>query len=176
MWQKVDRLAGGRLQGCKERGEWAEMYFLMQAAGRGMTVLRPFGQTGVYDVGVERAGGLQRVQVKSTTYRRRNEEYSLNIMGPGRKMYAPGTVDFFAILLIPVDFWYIIPYEVIGRTNCSLHFCPAGRRQKYAKYFEAWDLLKGTGLTIQACGDEEWTEAGGGTAGAPLVRDEIWID
>ena len=31
----ADRLAGGKLKGCKERGEWAEMYFLMQAAGRG---------------------------------------------------------------------------------------------------------------------------------------------
>lgn len=169
MWQKADRLAGGRLKGCKERGEWAEMYFLMQAAGRGMKVLRPFGQTGVYDVGVEQRGRLQRVQVKSTTYRRRNQEYSLNIMGPGRKMYAPGTVDFFAILLIPVDSWYIIPYDVIGWTNCSLHFCPAGQRQKYGKYLEAWDLLKETGLTIQACVDEEWEEV---DAGATLVRNE----
>jgi hypothetical protein len=101
---KTDRLAGGRLKGCKERGEWAEMYFLMQAAGRGMKVVRPYGQTGVYDVGVDAVGRLQRVQVKSTIYKRRNGEYSLNIMGPGRKMYAPGTVDFFAILLIPVDF------------------------------------------------------------------------
>jgi hypothetical protein len=118
----ADRLAGGKLKGCKERGEWAEMYFLMQAAGRGMKVVRPYGQTGVYDVGVDAQGRLQRVQVKSTIYRRRNEEYSLNIMGPGRKMYAPGTVDFFAILLIPVDSWYIIPYELIGLTNLSLHF------------------------------------------------------
>lgn len=152
----ADRLAGGKLKGCKERGEWAEMYFLMQAAGRGMKVLRPYGQTGVYDVGVERQGTLQRVQVKSTIYWRRNGEYSLNIIGPGRKMYAPGTVDFFAILLIPVDFWYIIPYEVFGLTNLSLHFSPAGRRQKYGEYREAWDLLKETGLTIQACCGEEW--------------------
>ena len=58
----ANRLAGGTLKGCKERGEWAEMYFLMIAAGLGMKVLRPFGQTGVYDVGVERLGRLQRVR------------------------------------------------------------------------------------------------------------------
>jgi hypothetical protein len=153
--KSVDRMAGGKLQGCKERGEWAEMYFLMQAAGRGMKVLRPYGQTGVYDVGVDAVGRLRRVQVKSTIYRRRNGEYSLNIMGPGRKMYAVGTVDFFAVLLIPVDAWYIIPYEVIGSSNCSLHFTPRAKRQKYGEYLEAWELLRRTGLTIMACG-EEW--------------------
>jgi hypothetical protein len=60
----------------------------------------PIGQTGVYDVGVDKAGRLQRVQVKSTIYRRRSGEYSLNVMGPQRKKYAPGTVDFFAVLLV----------------------------------------------------------------------------
>ncbi len=117
MWRKKDRLAGGRLEGCKERGEWAELYFMMQAAGRGLKVSRPFGQAGRYDVGVEssvegaaavresgegdefaiprRAATVLRVQVKSTIYKRRNEEYSLNVMGPQRKKYVPGTVDFF---------------------------------------------------------------------------------
>ncbi len=147
-------MAGGELKGCKERGEWAEMYFLMQAAGRGMKVVRPYGQTGVYDVGVDDRGRLQRVQVKSTIYNRRNGEYSLNIMGPGRKMYAAGTVDFFAVLLIPIDCWYIIPYEVIGSTNCSLHFTPKAKRQKYGEYREAWDLLMRSGLTIMACAEE----------------------
>jgi PD-(D/E)XK endonuclease len=154
MGWKADRLAGGKLKGCKERGEWAEMYFSMLAAGLGMKVLRPYGQTGVYDVGVERQGRLLRVQVKSTIYRRRNNEYSLNVMGPGRKMYAPGTVDWFAILLIPIDEWYIVPYEAIGLTNSTLHFCPTGRRQKYRRYREAWDLLRRTSVTIRACGEQ----------------------
>jgi hypothetical protein len=149
---KANRLAGGTLKDCKERGEWAELYFLMVAAGLGMNVLRPFGQTGVYDVGVDRSGRLQRVQVKSTIYRRRCGEFSLNVMGPQRKKYEPGTVDFFAILLIPVDRWYIIPFEVMGRENCSLHFTPTAKRQKYGAYLEAWDLLRETGLAIQACG------------------------
>jgi hypothetical protein len=101
-----------------------------------------------------------RVQVKSTIYKRRNGEYSLNVMGPQRKKYDPGTVDFFAILLIPVDEWYILPFEVMGRTNSSIHFTPDGVRQKYGRYREAWHLLKETGLTIQACVDPEWPEVG----------------
>ena len=165
MTRKASRMAGGKLKDCKDRGEWAELYFMMMAAGLGMRVLRLFGQTGRYDVGVEGVGAgnegrLLRVQVKSTIYKRRNGEYSLNVMGPRRQKYEPGTVDYFAILLIPRDDWYIIPFEVMGRTNSSIHFTPKGKRQKYGEYREAWHLLKRTGLTIQACGDEEEAASG----------------
>ena len=158
MRRKANRMAGGLLKGCKERGEWAELYFMMLVVGLGMKVLRLFGQTGRYDVGGENAGRLLRVQVKSTIYTRRNGGYSLNVMGPQRKKYEPGTVDFFAILLIPIDEWYIIPFEVMGRTNSSIHFTPESVRQKYGAYREAWHLLRETGLTIQACVDPEWAE------------------
>jgi len=146
---------GGRIKGCKERGEWAEMYFMMLALEHGLKVSRPWGDAGRYDMGVEGKGKILRVQVKSTIYKRRGECYSLNVMGPKRKPYAPGTVDFFAILLIPIDDWYIIPFEVMGRKNCSIHFTPMSRRQKYGKYQEGWELLREeTGHTIQACWDE----------------------
>ena len=145
---------GGKIKECKERGEWAELYFMMLALEHGLQVSKPWGDTGRYDVGVEGRGRIQRVQVKSTIYKRRNGEYSLNVMGPQRKKYAPGTVDFFAILLVPIDDWYIIPFEVMGRKNSSLHFTPKSRRQKYGRYREAWELLRGeSGLTIQACWD-----------------------
>jgi hypothetical protein len=170
LWRKRDRLAGGRLAGCKERGEWAELYFMMQAVGRGMKVLRLFGESGRYDVGVENGRRVLRVQVKSTIYRRRGDCYSLNVMGPQRKKYAPGSVDFFAILLIPIDDWYIIPFEVMGRTNLSIHFTPESARQKYGEYREAWHLLRETGLTIQACCDEEWAEVEEGTADSSPLR------
>jgi hypothetical protein len=176
MRRKASRMAGGKLPGCKERGEWAELYFMMMAAGLGMKVSKPFGESGRYDVGVEgnprgseggeNQGRVLRVQVKSTVYRRRGEGYSLNVMGPRRKKYVPGTVDYFAVLLIPIDCWYIIPFEVMGRTNCSLHFTPRSERQKYGPYREAWHLLKETGLTIQACCDEEWPEVGTEEAGS----------
>ena len=156
MWRKANRMAGGKLKDCKERGEWAELYFMMMAAGQGMKVSKPFGDSGRYDVGVENGRRVLRVQVKSTIYQRRGGEYSLNVMGPQRQKYEPGRVDYFAILLIPRDDWYIIPFDVMGKTNSSLHFTPWATRQKYGEYFEAWHLLKETGLTIQACVDPEW--------------------
>jgi hypothetical protein len=139
---------GNLIKGCKERGEWAELCFMARAAGEGLKVSKPYGDSASYDVGVEFVAGkgegkILRVQVKSTIYGRRNGEYSLNVMGPGRERYPSGVVDFFAVYLIPIDAWYIIPFEVMGRTNCSLHFTPASKRHKYASYREAWHLLRG---------------------------------
>jgi hypothetical protein len=164
MRRKADRLAGGKLKDPKERGEWAELYFMMLAAGRGMKVSRPFG-VARYDVGVDHPTRSLRVQVKSTIHWRTGHGYSLKLVGSRRKKYEPGSVDFFAVLLIPIDEWYIIPFAVIGEMHCSLHFSPRNQRQKYGKYREAWKLLPGeTGPTIHACWDEEWT----GTADSSL--------
>ena len=136
------KLAGQRwVRGCKERGEWAELCFMARAAGMGLGVLKPFGDSLRFDVGVTCGERIWRVQVKSTIYCRRGNEYSLNMMGPGRKRYRQGTVDFFAVFLIPVNQWYIIPYEALGK-KLTVHFTPDGKRQKYAQYLEAWELLK----------------------------------
>ena len=93
------------VKGCKERGEWAELCFMARAKGLGMGVLKPFGESGRYDVAVENGGPILRVQVKSTIFCRRGNEYSLNVMGPGRKPYKKGTVDFFAVWVIPLEKW-----------------------------------------------------------------------
>jgi hypothetical protein len=118
---------------------------------------------------VERGGRILRVQVKSTTYRRRGNQYSLNVMGPGRKCYKKGSVDFFAVYLIPHDAWYIIPYEALGK-KLTLHFVPNGGRQRYARYREAWDLLRSKSpITIQACADAAWGGVIAATPGETLI-------
>jgi hypothetical protein len=137
------KIRGSFLKHCKERGEWAELCFMARAAELGLRVSKPYGDSAGYDVGVERKGKVLRVQVKSTIYKRRGECYSLNVMGPKRKRYPRGVLDFFAVYLIPIDRWYIIPYEVMGETNCSLHFTPGSKREKYRAYCEAWQLLMG---------------------------------
>jgi hypothetical protein len=140
------------LRGCKERGEWAELCFMALVAGMGMGVLRPFGDSRRYDVCVEAGGRIWRVQVKSTIYCRRGGEYSLNMMGPGRKRYEPGSVDFFAVFLIPVNQWYIIPYAALGN-KLTVHFTPGGKRQKYAQYLEGWELLRGAAVNRSGGGE-----------------------
>jgi hypothetical protein len=142
-------MIGMLIKGSKERGEWAELCFMTRAAGFGMGVMKPFGDSRKYDVAVEAGRKLWRVQVRSTIYRRRGREYSLNMMGPGRKRFAPGSVDFFAVYLIPEDQWYIIPYEAMGK-KMTLHITPGSKRNKYAKYLEAWELLMEESVAVEA--------------------------
>jgi len=131
--------------------------FYGEGGGDGDVGVEAAGDSCRYDVLVEAGGRILRVQVKSTIYRRRGNEYSGNVMGPGRKAYKEGSVDFFAVYLIPADAWYIIPYEALGR-KLTLHFVPGGRCQKYAKYREAWHLLRGSNEAVKifACADEDW--------------------
>src|SRR5277367_3800942 len=113
---------GSVVKNCKEQGEWAELCFMAKAAGFGLRVSKPYGDSASYDVGVECEGRILRVQVKSTLYRRRGiESYSLNVHGPRRQLYKDGSVDFFAVYLIPRDTWYILPFAIMGG-NFSLHF------------------------------------------------------
>jgi hypothetical protein len=127
---------------CKEQGEWAELCFMTKAAGMGLRVVRPFGDSSSYDVGVECANRILRVQVKSTNHRRAGTQtYALHLHGNKPEQYAKGTLDLFAMYLIPVDIWYILPFEEVEGKQ-ALHFTPGGRREKYKKFREAWDLLK----------------------------------
>ena len=69
-----------------------------------------------------------------------------------------GSLDFFAVYLIPADAWYIIPYDALGK-RLTVHFVPGGRRQKYAQYREAWHLLEGKkNIEIFACADEAFRD------------------
>jgi hypothetical protein len=97
------------------------------------------------------------VQVKTTKYKPRTRGFSLNLTKSKGEHYAPGTIDFFAIFIIPLNRWYIIPFEEMN--GCSICIKPSRhRRQKHADYLKAWHLLQDTGLTIQACIDPDWPE------------------
>ena len=125
---------------CKQRGEWAELCFMARAAERGLNVSKPHGDSASYDVGVEHDGKFLRVQVKSTTFRRKGS-YTCNIVGPKRQRYARGRLDFFAVYLVTIDVWYIIPFEV-AEGNQSLNLTPR-KGHKFSQYMEAWKLLMG---------------------------------
>jgi hypothetical protein len=126
---------------CKEQGEWAELCFMACARQMGLTVLKPYGDSSSYDVGIERDGGLVREQIKSTTFSR-GHTFTCNLVGPGRKAYVPGVVDFFAIYLVPIDRWYIIPFAAASKTSVSLQFTPQKQGHKYECCLEAWHLLR----------------------------------
>lgn len=130
----------------KERGEWAELCFMARASDRGLNVSRPYGESASYDVGVEQNGRFLRIQVKSTTYCRKGS-YTANITGRKHERYARGKLDFFAVYLVPVDVWYIIPFDV-AEGNLSLGLTPS-KGHKFAQYMEGWNLLRGKEKTVR---------------------------
>jgi PD-(D/E)XK endonuclease len=128
---------GCLIKGKKERGAWAELYFMVLAMSQGLRVSSPYGGFGPYDVGVEGGTGpILRVQVKCTVFRC-GQGYSINCFGPkqGPKRcgYAPGTVDFFALYIVPTDDWYIMPYAVMGREQSDSAFHARQRAAKIRK-------------------------------------------
>jgi len=132
----------------KERGEWVELLFMAAAAAHGYHVLKPWGDSLEYDVGIEHAGGLLRVQVKSSSVRNGTGyfcQFRRNYLT--KHPYTVDDVDLFATYVIPVTTWYLIPAAVILKptVKVGLTVYPVTTlqqdRYKYERYREAWGLL-----------------------------------
>ncbi len=132
----------------KQRGEWVELRFMASAAERGLAVLKPYGDTGSYDVGVDHGPNFLRVQVKSTTVRTGTGYFCQCKPHYLKKHdYTLAELDLFAAYVIPVDAWYLIPAALLlGRerkTGIMLYpVDPLKKdRYRYECYKEAWPLL-----------------------------------
>jgi len=131
-----------------ERGAWVEMLFMAAAALRGYRVLKPWGDALPYDVAIEIAGGLVRVQVKSTSHKA-GAGYLCEFTHSSRghiQRYSAVDLDFCAGYVIPEKTWYIIPaHRVTGRKGRSAitlcQFEGVREKPKYECYREAWGLL-----------------------------------
>jgi hypothetical protein len=126
----------------KLRGEWAELRFMARAAEHGLSVSKPFGDSQRYDVTVESKGHFLRIQVKCTRARC-GKGYVCTFIRTGMTPYTRDDLDFFAIYVIPVDVWYIVPAEVATRYKHNILLSPQLKGHKYEPYMEAWGLLHG---------------------------------
>ena len=115
---------------------------MARAAEYGIRAIKPWGDCSRYDVIVESGGRFVRVQVKSTNFLRYNY-YACTLSGSNHSAYTKEEVDLFAVLVIPDDVWYIIPIEGIGLRCRSISLAPKNSQSRYAKYQEAWHLLRG---------------------------------
>jgi hypothetical protein len=96
-----------------------------------------------------RGTAMLRVQVKGTgrLYRRGYEVQAVrSTRGQGKKRYTKKDIDVLAAHVQPLDVWYLLPIEAIGRTK-SLRFYPdiKSRRPRWEKYREAWEVLEDRG-------------------------------
>ena len=132
----------------KERGEWVELQFMAAAALHGYHVLKPWGDSLSYDVGIEGSGQLLRVQVKSSSARNGTGylcQFRRNYLV--KEPYSIDKLDIFAMYVIPEAVWYLIPATVILNPprKVAVTLCPVTARRKnryrYEHYREAWGLL-----------------------------------
>jgi hypothetical protein len=107
----------------KARGEWAELCFMTRATELGFIVTKPWGDMAPFDLALEHHGHFARVQVKCTIYHR------------------PTQIDFFAAYVIPTNTWYILPLKAT-HSQPDILLTPHRPKSKYAKYQEAWHLLR----------------------------------
>jgi PD-(D/E)XK endonuclease len=139
------------------RGDVAEMQFMIQASNRGFGVAKPFGHNERYDVILDTGRRrLLRVQVKGSGCWRQNG-FSVDTCwrtSRGREPYTPQQIDFLAAVYNGRkahgrQIWYVIPVRALGgRLNIKLY--PFGTRRDrhtlFEKYREAWKLLGEPGL------------------------------
>jgi PD-(D/E)XK endonuclease len=146
-----------RIADKKQRGEWAEMHFMVRATDHDLPISKPWGDSRSFDFVVGWPGRFVAVQVKSTTLEVENGGYACCVCTSG-KPYAPGSFDFLAAYVIYDDAWYIIPAkEFLGQAWVVVY--PQSAKSKYAKYREAWHLLApdpapGYIDSIKACAEE----------------------
>jgi hypothetical protein len=127
----------------KRRGELAEAAFLHRAAGLGLTVAKPWGDSNRFDFIVETGGRMVRVQVKSAYSGNKWGAYIFHAHGSSHTdVYTPRDIDFLAAYIAPEDLWYILPIDVLrGRVSCQLFPRSRRRLSRYERYREAWGLM-----------------------------------
>ena len=131
----------------KQRGEWVELQFMAEAALHGYHVLKPWGESLEYDVGIECCGGLVRVQVKSSCYRRCGGYRCQIRRSIVAEPYSVDDLELFACFVIPEDVWYLIPAVLIltPTVKTTVSLCPFAQvrrtEYKYEEFREAWGLL-----------------------------------
>jgi PD-(D/E)XK nuclease superfamily protein len=136
----------------KQRGELAEMMFMVKAAQKGFATAKPYGDSRRYDFILDVGKRLWRVQVKSSSAKQYGS-YMVNLQRNANGEVVPydaSEIDFVVAYVMPCDAWFVIPVEAIyGRQSAKLCLHGNPRSGRLGKYWEAWGLM-----TMR------WTEGG----------------
>ena len=126
----------------KNIGEIGEMEFILQAKKKGFSILLPYGENIPYDLAVTKNNKIHRIQVKtcnSLSSENNNYRVSTSNGSSSKKKYLSGEIDFFAIYLMKLNIFYIIPIDEVKVKTIRFYI---DREHKFTKYAEKWDLLE----------------------------------
>ncbi len=123
----------------------AEIEFMRRALQKGFRVSKPYGDSDRYDFVLDNGTRLLRMQVKSASklsqgaYFIASQRCSNGVAIP----YRIDEIDFLAAYVFPEDAWFIIPVQAfVPRTSLRLFPRERGKAGMFARYREAWGLLK----------------------------------
>ena len=145
--------SGGRGHS-KDRGDLAEMQFMVAVASRGLVVAKPYGDNEKYDLIVDAGRRLWRVQVKSSAAKH-HRGYAVRASwrtSDHQISYKPSQVDFMAVTIVGEGIWYVIPVRALaGRLTINLYPFGSrrGSRNGFEKYRGAWELLSGANAAVR---------------------------
>lgn len=124
------------------KGDIGELGFMLQAKLNGLKVLTPTTSNSVYDAVIHNGNKFLKVQIKSTSNLvEKNNCYKFNV-GRGvssKYKYNSSDIDYFALYIIPLEIFYIIPIEEMSVKTLRVY---PNKKHKYNKYINAWGLLK----------------------------------
>lgn len=123
----------------KKLGYLSELQFRVIMLQKGYTVSVPEGDDDPYDCIIEKDGFLRTVQVKATRKRDTRGYKDEYVCGTCRGrgcnvMYDTKRVDLFAIHVVPVDAWYLIPAEKIKSTGIRVYPHKKPKSSKFERY------------------------------------------
>ena len=123
-------------------GEWVELEFMAQAAKRGLTISKPYGDSAPFDFIVGRSQPLHRVQVRSTSWYG-SRAFICLIRARAHRRFNWRQYDLLAAYVVPKNAWYIIPTKSIARTRWAISLFPhiKNSKGKHEKYRDAWHLM-----------------------------------
>jgi|SRR5580658_889249 hypothetical protein len=128
----------------KQRGELAEMMFMVKAAQKGFATAKPYGDSRRYDFILDVGQKLWRVQVKSSNALQYGS-YMVNLQRNANGeviAYDPSEIDFVVAYVMACEAWFVIPVEAIaGRKTAKLCLHGNARSGRLGKYWEAWGLM-----------------------------------
>jgi len=123
-------------------GLYAGSIFCAKAVKRNLRVANPLVDVYGYDFLIEANGNFHKVQVKCNGVGEVNGSYhfSTSYGCKNKKQYSANEIDYFALYLLDIDLFYIIPVFIIKTKTIRIR--PNNYNCKFTGYREAWYLLE----------------------------------
>lgn len=121
-----------------DNGKLAEYTLAVELLARGITPNWPSVETEPYDLITCIGSKIHRIQVKGTE--NENPVLRISTIKKGKlSRYTADDIDYFAIWIRPLDYWYFIPVEDLKAKTIKIY--PLRSTCRWNKYQEAWHLL-----------------------------------